>query len=112
MTTLPALNDPLVLAGLGGAALVVVLLLLVLRAAGRSARALDPLVAQLTALGGRVQALSDGQHQLAGGLHHVSEAQAASQARIVCIDTAAASISPRSINRLPIPEKRCPAFAA
>ena len=41
------------------------------------------LVAQLTALGGRVQALSDGQHQLAGGLHHVSEAQAASQARVL-----------------------------
>lgn len=83
MTTLSPLNDPLVLAGLCGAALVVVLLLLVLRAAGRSARALDPLVAQLTALGGRVQALSDGQHQLAGGLHHVSEAQAASQARVL-----------------------------
>lgn len=83
MTTLSPLNDPLVLAGLCGAALVVVLLLLVLRAAGRSARALDPLVAQLTTLGGRVQALSDGQHQLAGGLHHVSEAQAASQARVL-----------------------------
>ena len=42
------LNDPLVLAALGGAALVVLLLILVLRSAGRSAQALDPLAGHMT----------------------------------------------------------------
>jgi DNA recombination protein RmuC len=34
-------------------------------------------------LGQRVQGLSDGQHQLAGGLNHVSEAQAAAQSHLL-----------------------------
>lgn len=68
------LNDPVILGGLGVVALIVLLLVLVLRAAGRSAQATVPLMAQLAALGQRVQSLSDGQQQLSGGLHHVSEA--------------------------------------
>ena len=76
------LSDPLVQAALAG--LLVVLLILVLlivsaRAAGRSARALGPMAAQMGQLGTRVQSLGDGQERLAGGLHHVSEAQAQSQ---------------------------------
>jgi DNA recombination protein RmuC len=43
----------------------------------------EPLVHQLGNLGVRVQQLSDGQQQLAGGLTHVSEAQAASQANML-----------------------------
>jgi DNA recombination protein RmuC len=81
-----AWDDPVVLAVLAGGALVLlflVLLVLAVRAAGRSARAAEPLAQQMGALGHRVQALSDGQHQLAGGLHHVSEAQAASQANML-----------------------------
>ncbi len=74
-----ALNNPLVL--LIGAAALLVLFLLVqtARAAARSARMAEPLAQQMMALGQRVQTLGDGQQQLAGGLSHVSEAQAASQ---------------------------------
>ncbi|MEL7257367.1 MAG: DNA recombination protein RmuC, partial [Pseudomonadota bacterium] len=76
------LNDPLVLAALGGLAVVLLMLILLIlsaRAAGRSARAMAPLAMQMTQLGQRVQNLGDGQERLAGGLHHVSEAQAQSQ---------------------------------
>lgn len=76
-----ALTDPAVLIG-GGLAFILLLALLMLRSAGRSAQRLEPL---LMALGHRVQGLSDGQQQLAGGLHHVSEAQAASQARMLAL---------------------------
>ena len=81
-----SLEDPLHLLGLLGiAALVLIILLLVVttRAAGRSARATGPLAAQMQGLGQRVQILSDGQQQLAGGLTHVSEAQAAAQANML-----------------------------
>ena len=77
-----ALGDPAVLAGLlgGGVVLLILILLLaVLRRSGRAADTVGPLSQQLGVLGQRVQALSDGQHQLAGGLAHVSEAQAAAQ---------------------------------
>ncbi|WP_299355546.1 DNA recombination protein RmuC [uncultured Shimia sp.] len=67
------------LVALGIAAVVIVLLILAVRAAGRSARLAEPLAQQMGAVAARVQMLSDGQQQLAGGLTHVSEAQAASQ---------------------------------
>ncbi|QGX99563.1 DNA recombination protein RmuC [Roseovarius faecimaris] len=81
-----ALDDPAVLAVL--AALAVVLLMLVLlimslRASSRAARLTAPLAQQLTHMDQRVQSLSDGQHQLAGGLNHVSEAQAAAQTNML-----------------------------
>ncbi|MBE0455100.1 DNA recombination protein RmuC [Roseovarius autotrophicus] len=78
--------DPAALAGLIGAGvllLILVLLIAALRAATRSARLAEPLAQQMMQLGARVQGLSDGQHQLAGGLNHVSEAQAASQAHML-----------------------------
>lgn len=83
-----ALDDPFVIAVLAGAGLVLLLFVLVIatmRAAARSARMADPILSQMQMLGGRVQSLSDGQHQLAGGLTHVSEAQAASQARMLAL---------------------------
>jgi len=58
-------------------------LIVVIRAAGRSARMTEPLANQMGMLGQRVQSLSDGQQQLAGGLNHVSEAAAASQANLL-----------------------------
>lgn len=76
------LNDPMVLGVIAGALLVAVffiLLIVSVRAAGRSARLVEPLAMQIGQLGARVQGLSDGQERLAGGLHHVSEAQAQSQ---------------------------------
>ncbi len=81
-----ALDDPLVLAALGGAALLLLLfiiLIVTLRAASRSARMTEPLGYHLSQLGNRVEALSAGQERLTGGLHHVSEAQAASQTKVL-----------------------------
>ncbi len=81
-----ALDDPTVLAALAGAALFALLFALVfatMRAASRSALMAEPMLAQMQNLGTRVQSLSEGQHQLAGGLHHVSEAQAASQTKML-----------------------------
>jgi DNA recombination protein RmuC len=57
----------------------VLLLVLILRAAGRSATMAAPLLREMGWLGQRVQSLSDGQERLAGGLHHVGENQAISQ---------------------------------
>ena len=81
-----ALNDPAVLLVLGGAvlaALFLILLVVAVRAAGRTARVAEPLAQQIGMLGQRVESLSQGQQQLAGGLTHVSEAQAASQANML-----------------------------
>jgi DNA recombination protein RmuC len=80
------LSDPAVLAVLAGAMAIVllfVLLALTLKRSGRSAAAAEALAGQLGHVAGRVQMLSDGQQQLAGGLTHVSEAQAASQASML-----------------------------
>jgi DNA recombination protein RmuC len=80
------LEDPFVLAAIAGVLaflLIFVLLIAVIRAAGRSARMTEPLANQMGMLGQRVQSLSDGQQQLAGGLNHVSEAAAASQANLL-----------------------------
>lgn len=80
------LNDPVVIGLLLAAVvalLIVVLLIMAVRAAGRSAQMAAPISQQIQMLGQRVQSLSDGQQQLAGGLTHVSEAQAASQANML-----------------------------
>ncbi|RHZ94901.1 DNA recombination protein RmuC [Cereibacter sphaeroides] len=71
-------DDPLVL-GVSGALVAILFLLLILRAAGRAARMVEPMLNELGWLGQQVQMLSDGQERLAGGLHHVSEAQASTQ---------------------------------
>ncbi|PWE29391.1 DNA recombination protein RmuC [Maritimibacter sp. 55A14] len=81
-----SLDDPLVIgAGVLGAVLLALLVLVVvsIRSAARSARAAEPLAQHMVALGEQVRQLSDGQHQLSGGLKHVSEAQALSQERMV-----------------------------
>ncbi|MGO4908397.1 DNA recombination protein RmuC [Pseudorhodobacter sp. W20_MBD10_FR17] len=72
-------NDPLVLIIAGAALVVLGFFLLILRAAGQSARAAEPLMREMGWLGQRVQNLSEGQERLAGGLHHVSETQTHSQ---------------------------------
>ena len=80
------LDDPLTLAALAAAGLLLLILVLVIvatRAAARSARMTEPLARQMGDLGVRFQGLSDGQHQLAGGLTHVSEAQAQAQASML-----------------------------
>lgn len=81
-----ALTDPVVLAALAGALIVLLFLFLLIaavRAAGRSASLAAPLAQQIGQMEQRVQGLSDGQHQLAGGLTHVAEAQSAAQANML-----------------------------
>ncbi|MCC0081228.1 MAG: DNA recombination protein RmuC [Rhodobacter sp.] len=75
-------SDPLVL-GAVAAGVVLLVLLLILHAALKAARGTAPLQWQMGELGRRVQALNDSQQHLAGGLHHVSEAQAKSQAQML-----------------------------
>lgn len=79
-------NDPLVMAAFVGSAAMIaimILLILALRAAGRSARATEPLARQLGFLGQSVQALTQGQEQLRGGLQTVSDTQANAQAQMI-----------------------------
>ena len=64
---------------LGGTGFLFLLLLMAVRASMRTAKLAEPLAHQMGALGQRVQALGEGQERLAGGLHHVSEAQAQAQ---------------------------------
>lgn len=65
------------------ALLVLFLLVLSVRAAGRSARLAEPLAQQITILGGHVQQLSSGQEQLRGGLQTVSDTQANAQTQVI-----------------------------
>ena len=88
MEALPeALRDPQVLLALGVGLVLLVLILLVVAVAraGRAARLAEPIIWQMNDLGGRVQALSDGQQQLAGGLTHVSDAAAKAQAQMLAM---------------------------
>jgi DNA recombination protein RmuC len=81
-----SLSDPIVLVAMAGAGillLILILLIMAVRAAGRSANMTVPLARQMGDLSHRVQSLSDGQQQLAGGLNHVSEAQAAAQSNML-----------------------------
>ena len=76
-------NAPEVLLIGGAAFLLMLFLLLILRAAGRSAQMADPLMREIGWLSQRVQQLGDGQERLSGGLHHVSETQAVSQSAML-----------------------------
>ncbi|MEM7270436.1 MAG: DNA recombination protein RmuC [Pseudomonadota bacterium] len=81
-----ALNNELsviLLIGTAGMLVILLILLFALAAARRSARAAEPLADAIKDLGGAVSALDQGQHQLAGGLKHVSEAQVAAQTRMM-----------------------------
>jgi DNA recombination protein RmuC len=78
-----AWNAPEVLVLAGAALVVLILLFLILRTAGRGAQAAAPLMREIGWLSNRVQGLSDGQERLAGGLHHVSENQAVSQSAML-----------------------------
>lgn len=67
----------------GAGLVLVVMLVLTLRAAARAARATEPLRNDMGWLAQRVQALGDGQERMAGGLAHVSDAQAKAQAAML-----------------------------
>ena len=72
-----SLDDPRLWAAAG-----LLLFLLLWSAVRRAGRATEPLARHLADLDGAVRALNDGQNQLHGGLTHVAEAQAATQARL------------------------------
>ncbi len=72
-------NAPEILLIGGVAVVLLAVLLMILRAAGRSAQMAQPLMREIGWLSQRVQHLGEGQERLSGGLHHVSEAQAVSQ---------------------------------
>ena len=97
-------NEPLVLAGLIGAALAFVVLLmsfLSLRAAARAARASEPLNAQMRTLGGHVQQLASGQEQLRGGLQTVSDTATLGQTQIIqSMETRLAAVQSQMQDRL------------
>ena len=79
MIVTPEITLILMMAAGGFALVVMILLLMVARAAGRAAQATAPLTNQMEYLNQRVQTIGEGQQKLAGGLTHVSEAQAAQQ---------------------------------
>lgn len=84
--TIYDLSDPLVLLTLGGIALAVlmfILLVVVLRRAGRSTQVAEDLARQMGGLGQAVQVLGAGQDQLSGGLRTVSDAQATGQTQVL-----------------------------
>ncbi|RLJ51841.1 DNA recombination protein RmuC [Litoreibacter meonggei] len=71
-------DDPLVIAGLVGVAvllLMVILLITVVRSAGRAAEMAQPMMMQMGQLNQTVQSLGTGQAQLTGGLESLSKSQ-------------------------------------
>ena len=99
-----ALDDPAVIAALAGAAfalLLLLLLILAIRAAGRSARAAEPLARQMAALAAHTQQLGLGQEQLRGGLQTVSDTQANAQAAMIqTMERRLASVQQQMSDRL------------
>ncbi|MBW4706497.1 DNA recombination protein RmuC [Roseobacter sp. YSTF-M11] len=80
------LSDPAVMVSLvaaGVVSLILLLLVVAVRAAGRSARMTAPLAQQINALGQHVQQLGAGQEQLRGGLQTVSDTQANAQTQVI-----------------------------
>ncbi|MFQ5352910.1 MAG: DNA recombination protein RmuC [Paracoccaceae bacterium] len=77
------LTDPLVISAVVLLFCVFMVFFLVLRAAGRAARAAEAQTRQMAHLGESVRDLTNGQHQLYGGLKTVSEAQASAQTRLL-----------------------------
>jgi DNA recombination protein RmuC len=80
------LSDPLTLAALVGAAMALVmfiLMIIVLKRAGQSTQMAQIVASQMGGVTQRVQMLSDGQQQLFGGLTSVTDAQAQQQAKLL-----------------------------
>jgi len=80
-----SLEDPLVIGALAGIAVVLLILLLVilaLRAAGRTARATEPLAQQLGHLGQNVQSLAHGQEGLRSSIQMVSDTATSGQTQL------------------------------
>ena len=98
------LNDPLTLSVIAGGAVVslfLALLIMTVRAAGRSARIAEPLAHNIGILGQQVQQLSAGQEQLRGGLQTVSDTQANAQTQVIqTVEARLASVQQHMQDRL------------
>ncbi|MEE4189772.1 MAG: DNA recombination protein RmuC, partial [Roseobacter sp.] len=80
------LNDPLTLAGVVGFACIaamLILLIIAVRAAGKSARLAEPLAQNIGVLGQQVHQLAAGQEHLRGGLQTVSDTQVMAQTQVI-----------------------------
>ncbi len=80
-----SLSEPRVVAAAVAAVALLALLLLAasVRRAGRAATAVATVGPAMEALARRMDSLGEGQHRLAGGLGHVSEAQSVAQAQLL-----------------------------
>jgi DNA recombination protein RmuC len=98
------LSDPMVIAAVVAAGIVLmffVLLVVSVRAAGRAARMTEPLAQQMQVLGGHVQQLGMGQEQLRGGLQMVSDTQANAQTQVIqTVETRMAAVQQQMNDRL------------
>ena len=97
-------DDPIVIAALAGTAvvlLILVLLILAVRGAGRSARMAEPLGRQLQMLGGQVQQLATHQAQLQGSVQNVSDTQASAQMQMIqTVESRLATVQQQMQDRL------------
>jgi len=83
-----SLGDPLVIAALAGAGVLlvlIVLLVMAVRASRRAARQGEPLARHMNMLAERVRILSEGQSQLSGGLQSVAQTQATAQTQMMAL---------------------------
>ena len=83
MTQTINLTDPLLQIFIACTVLIILLFWIVLRASQRSTKMIEPLSYDIRTLSQTVKSLGDGQERLAGGLHHVSEAQTQSQTSMI-----------------------------
>lgn len=99
-----AFDDPRVIATLIGAAimlLVVVLLIMAVRRAGQSAELVNTVAGAMNRLANDVNALGQGQSQLAGNIQTVSDAQASAQVRVIqTMETRLAEVNAQVAERL------------
>jgi len=83
------------------ALVIVILLVATVRAAGRSAQAAAPLAQQMGHLAQSVNALTQGQEQLRGGLQTVSDTQAMAQTQMIqTVETRLATVQQQMQDRL------------
>ena len=83
MTQTINLTNPLLQIFIACTVLIILLFWIVLRASQRSTKMIEPLSYDIRTLSQTVKSLGDGQERLAGGLHHVSEAQTQSQTSMI-----------------------------
>ncbi|MEJ6404737.1 DNA recombination protein RmuC [Yoonia sp. 2307UL14-13] len=99
-----AFDDPLVIATLAGSAIILLILILLIttaRRAGKASEAVQTVASQVTNLHQGIQTLGQGQHQLAGNIQTVSDAQANAQMHMVqTMETRLAEVQAQMAERL------------